>query len=113
MIFQRPESQVLGVRVVDDLLWGTDPGTDIDVDGLLARVGLAGFAERETSTLSGGELQRLAVAALIARRPAVVISDESTAMLDPRGRSDVVELCTAWCARTAPPSCTSPTTRTS
>ena len=92
VIFQRPESQVLGVRVVDDLLWGTDPGTDIDVDGLLARVGLAGFAERETSTLSGGELQRLAVAALIARRPAVVISDESTAMLDPRGRSDVVEL---------------------
>ena len=92
VIFQRPESQVLGVRVVDDLLWGTDPGIDIDVDGLLARVGLAGFAERETSTLSGGELQRLAVAALIARRPAVVISDESTAMLDPRGRSDVVEL---------------------
>jgi energy-coupling factor transporter ATP-binding protein EcfA2 len=92
VIFQRPESQVLGVRVVDDLLWGTGPETDVDVDGLLARVGLDGFAERETSTLSGGELQRLAVAALIARRPAVVISDESTAMLDPSGRADVVEL---------------------
>ena len=92
MIFQRPESQVLGVRVIDDLLWGTGTPTDIDVNGLLARVGLDGFAERETSTLSGGELQRLAVAALIARRPAVVISDESTAMLDPRGRADVVEL---------------------
>ncbi|HEY0816842.1 MAG TPA: DUF2232 domain-containing protein, partial [Pseudonocardia sp.] len=92
VIFQRPESQVLGVRVVDDLLWGTGTGADVDVDGLLARVGLDGFAERETSTLSGGELQRLAVAALIARRPAVVISDESTAMLDPRGRADVVEL---------------------
>jgi energy-coupling factor transporter ATP-binding protein EcfA2 len=92
VIFQRPESQVLGVRVVDDLLWGTGTEAEIDVDGLLARVGLDGFAERETSTLSGGELQRLAVAALIARRPAVVISDESTAMLDPRGRADVVEL---------------------
>ena len=92
VIFQHPESQVLGVRVVDDLLWGTSAGTDVDVDGLLARVGLDGFAERETSTLSGGELQRLAVAALLARRPAVVISDESTAMLDPRGRADVVEL---------------------
>jgi energy-coupling factor transport system permease/ATP-binding protein len=91
VIFQRPESQVLGVRVVDDLLWGTD-NADIDVDGLLARVGLAGFADRETSTLSGGELQRLAVAGLLARRPSMVISDESTAMLDPAGRADVVEL---------------------
>jgi energy-coupling factor transport system ATP-binding protein len=90
VIFQRPESQVLGVRVVDDVLWGADPGTD--VDGLLARVGLDGFAERETSTLSGGELQRLAVAALMARRPSMVVSDESTAMLDPAGRADVVDL---------------------
>jgi energy-coupling factor transport system ATP-binding protein len=90
VIFQRPESQVLGVRVVDDLLWGTTG--EVDVDRLLARVGLDGFAERETSTLSGGELQRLAVAALIARRPSMVISDESTAMLDPAGRADVVDL---------------------
>ncbi len=96
VIFQRPESQVLGVRVVDDLLWGTDDaGTDkadVDVDGLLARVGLAGFADRETSTLSGGELQRLALAGLLARRPSMVISDESTAMLDPAGRADVLDL---------------------
>jgi energy-coupling factor transporter ATP-binding protein EcfA2 len=96
VIFQRPESQVLGVRVVDDLLWGTDNAdpdkADIDVDGLLARVGLAGFADRETSTLSGGELQRLAVAGLLARRPSMVISDESTAMLDPAGRADVLDL---------------------
>jgi energy-coupling factor transport system ATP-binding protein len=92
VIFQRPESQVLGVRVLDDLLWGADPNNDVDVDGLLERVGLAGFADRETSTLSGGELQRLAVAALLARRPSMVISDESTAMLDPAGRAEVVEL---------------------
>jgi energy-coupling factor transport system ATP-binding protein len=90
VIFQRPESQVLGVRVVDDLRWGTTG--EVDVDGLLERVGLDGFADRETSTLSGGELQRLAVAALIARRPSMVISDESTAMLDPAGRADVVDL---------------------
>lgn len=97
VIFQRPESQVLGVRVVDDVLWGTDADADvdhvdIDVDGLLARVGLDGFADRETSTLSGGELQRLAVAGLLARRPSMVISDESTALLDPAGRADVVDL---------------------
>jgi energy-coupling factor transporter ATP-binding protein EcfA2 len=92
VIFQRPESQVLGVRVVDDLLWGAVGRTDVDVDGVLARVGLTGFADRETSTLSGGELQRLAVAALIARRPSMVISDESTAMLEPAGRAHVVDL---------------------
>jgi energy-coupling factor transport system ATP-binding protein len=86
MIFQRPECQVLGVRVIDDLVWGAAPGARIDVDGLLERVGLAGMAARETSTLSGGQLQRLAVASLLARDPSVVISDESTAMLDPDGR---------------------------
>jgi energy-coupling factor transport system ATP-binding protein len=92
VLFQRPESQVLGVRVVDDVLWGTDPSDDVDVDGLLERVGLDGLADRETSTLSGGQLQRLAVAGLLARRPAMVISDESTAMLDPAGREEVVDL---------------------
>jgi energy-coupling factor transport system ATP-binding protein len=86
MIFQRPECQVLGVRVIDDLVWGVAPGARIDVDRLLDRVGLAGMAARETSTLSGGQLQRLAVASLLARDPSVVISDESTAMLDPDGR---------------------------
>src|SRR5437764_2476979 len=90
VVFQRPESQVLGVRVADDLWWGIEPGHALDVDGLLAAVGLAGFAERETSTLSGGELQRLAVAAALARGPALLISDESTAMLDPEGRRQVL-----------------------
>ena len=86
MIFQRPECQVLGVRVVDDLVWGAAQGARIDADGLLDRVGLTGMAARETSTLSGGQLQRLAVASQLARDPSVVISDESTAMLDPEGR---------------------------
>jgi len=92
MIFQRPESQVLGVRVVDDVLWGVPPNTSVDVEALLERVGLAGLAERETATLSGGQLQRLAVAALLARRPSLVISDESTAMLDPEGRARMLGL---------------------
>lgn len=92
MIFQRPESQVLGVRVVDDLFWGMPPGGPIDVESLLGRVGLTGMAGRETATLSGGELQRLAVASLLARDPAIVISDESTAMLDPDGRAALLTL---------------------
>ncbi|GLZ49387.1 hypothetical protein Acsp06_55720 [Actinomycetospora sp. NBRC 106375] len=92
MVFQRPDSQVLGVRVADDLRWGLPPGEDVPVGELLARVGLGGAEDRETATLSGGELQRLAVAALLARRPAVVVSDESTAMLDPDGRTEVTDL---------------------
>src|SRR5207245_193665 len=58
----------------------------------LDRVGLGALAERETSTLSGGELQRLAVAAALARRPQLLISDESTAMVDASGRAQLVAL---------------------
>jgi len=86
MIFQRPESQVLGVRVRDDLVWGLPVGQPVDIPGVLDRVGLGGFADRETSTLSGGELQRLAIAAALARGPSLLISDESTAMVDAEGR---------------------------
>jgi energy-coupling factor transport system ATP-binding protein len=92
VIFQRPESQVLGVRVRDDVVWGLSPGHGVDVSAVLARVGLDGFEERETSTLSGGELQRLAVAAALARRPALLISDESTAMVDADGRRLLTDL---------------------
>jgi energy-coupling factor transport system ATP-binding protein len=83
---------VLGVRVRDDVVWGLPREDDVDVDGLLGRVGLNGFADRETSTLSGGELQRLAVAAALARRPSLLISDESTAMVDAAGRELLTDL---------------------
>jgi len=92
MIFQRPESQVLGVRARDDVVWGLPPTPRPDVSALLARVGLAGFEERETAGLSGGELQRLAIAASLARAPMLLISDEATAMIDAPGRAEVVAL---------------------
>ena len=92
MIFQRPESQVLGVRARDDVVWGLPPAEHPDVPALLSRVGLAGFEERETSGLSGGELQRLAIAAGLARQPKLFISDEATAMIDGPGRAEVVAL---------------------
>ncbi|MHB8294282.1 MAG: ABC transporter ATP-binding protein [Acidimicrobiales bacterium] len=92
LVSQRPESQVLGARVIDDLTWGLPLGYAIDSDALLEEVGMRGFAGRETSTLSGGELQRLAIAAALARKPALLISDESTSMLDPDGRSELASL---------------------
>ena len=92
MIFQRPESQVLGVRARDDVVWGLPPAQHTDVQTLLRRVGLAGFEERETAGLSGGELQRLAIAASLARQPKLLISDEATAMIDGPGRAEVVAL---------------------
>jgi energy-coupling factor transport system ATP-binding protein len=96
LVAQRPDSQVLGARVGDDVRWGLPPGTvdDAAVDEVLASVGLAGFAARDTATLSGGELQRLAIAAALVRHPALLISDESTAMLDPEGRDLVLALLT-------------------
>ncbi len=92
VIAQRPESQVLGVRVIDDLVWGLARDAEVDVAALLDEVGLHGMERRETSGLSGGQLQRLAIAAALARRPRLLISDESTAMVDPDGRSSLVDL---------------------
>jgi energy-coupling factor transport system ATP-binding protein len=92
IVFQRPEAQVLGVRVRDDIVWGLPGDAAVDVDAILERVGLDGLADRETSTLSGGELQRLAVGAAFAREPRLLVSDESTSMVDPKGRQKLVAL---------------------
>src|ERR1700742_2589777 len=86
VVLQHPESQVLGTRVADDVVWGLPPGTDVDVDRLLGEVGLQDLAERDTGSLSGGELQRLALAAALAREPALLIADEVTTMVDQQGR---------------------------
>lgn len=92
VIMQHPESQVLGTRVADDVVWGLPPGTETDVDGLLDEVGLAGFNERDTGGLSGGELQRLAVAGALARRPSLLIADEVTSMVDQAGREALLQV---------------------
>jgi energy-coupling factor transport system ATP-binding protein len=90
VILQHPESQVLGTRVADDVVWGLPPGTTTDVHRLLNEVGLDGLAERDTGSLSGGELQRLAVAAALAREPSLLIADEVTSMVDQEGRDGLM-----------------------
>jgi len=90
VVLQHPESQVLGTRVADDVVWGLPPGTDVDVGQLLREVGLEGLGERDTGSLSGGELQRLALAAALAREPALLIADEVTSMVDQQGRDSLL-----------------------
>lgn len=93
VIGQRPESQVVGARVADDLAWGfAEVPSEEKVRGVLEQVGLVGFEQRETAGLSGGELQRLAIAAALIREPGLLLSDESTSMLDPEARRAVMEV---------------------
>jgi energy-coupling factor transport system ATP-binding protein len=92
VIMQHPESQVLGTRVADDVVWGLPPGKTTDVHQLLTEVGLDGLAHRDTGGLSGGELQRLAVAAALAREPSLLIADEVTSMVDQDGREALMSV---------------------
>ena len=83
---------MLGTRVADDVVWGLPPGQTTDVHRLLAEVGLDGLAERDTGGLSGGELQRLAVAGALAREPSLLIADEVTSMVDQDGRDGLMSV---------------------
>lgn len=98
VVFQNPDNQIVGTVVEEDVAFGPEnlglPREEIRsrVDGALQVVGLTGFERREPHLLSGGQKQRLAVAGVLALDPSYLVLDEPTAMLDPAGRSDILDL---------------------
>lgn len=98
---QRSEIQFLGATVAEDVVWGLheDERAQVDVSELLELVGLNGKEHTLTRRLSGGQLQRLALAGALARKPALLVSDESTAMIDTQGRADILDILAALPAR--------------
>ncbi len=98
MVFQNPDNQIVATIVEEDVAFGCEnlgiPPAEIRerVDRALAAVGMSEYARRQTYNLSGGQKQRVAIAGTIAMDRRCVIFDESTAMLDPMGRREVMEI---------------------
>lgn len=98
MVFQNPDNQFVGATVEDDVAFGMEnqgiPREEMiqRVDEALAAVNMLDFKTREPARLSGGQKQRVAVAGIIALRPEIIILDESTSMLDPTGRAEIMRV---------------------
>ncbi len=98
MVFQNPDNQFVSSVVEEDLAFGPENyGESGDavaerVRRVLEAVGMSGFERRSPHLLSGGQKQRIAIAGVLALDPQVLILDEATAMLDPQGRQEVLEI---------------------
>lgn len=98
MVFQNPDNQFVGADVEGDVAFGLEnQGIEREemharVKGALEVVGMQDFAQHEPVRLSGGQKQRVAIAGVLALRPKIVIFDESTSMLDPEGRMQIISL---------------------
>lgn len=100
MVFQNPDNQIVATTVEEDVAFGPEnlglPSAEIRqrVDEALDIVGMSSYKKHAPHLLSGGQKQRVAIAGVIAMRPQCLILDEPTAMLDPRGRREVLETVT-------------------
>ncbi len=98
IVFQNPDNQFIGATVRDDIAFGlenncVDP-KDMDqiITEYASKVGMIDFLDHEPTKLSGGQKQRVAIAGILAMSPSIIILDEATSMLDPKGRKEINEL---------------------
>ena len=97
MVFQNPDNQIVANVVEEDVAFGPEnlgiasPEIRHRVDKALKQVGMYGYREHAPHLLSGGQKQRVAIAGVIAMEPRCIVLDEPTAMLDPRGRKEVID----------------------
>ena len=100
MVFQNPDNQIVANVVEEDVAFGPEnlgvasPEIRRRVDRALKQVGMYAYREHAPHLLSGGQKQRIAIAGVIALEPKCIVLDEPTAMLDPRGRKDVMDTIT-------------------
>lgn len=98
MVFQNPDNQIVGNLVEEDIAFGPEnlgiPTADIwnRVDEALDKTGMKAFRNQSPNHLSGGQKQRVAIAGVLAMHPKCIIFDESTAMLDPQGRRNIIDV---------------------
>lgn len=96
MVFQNPDNQIVAAIVEEDVAFGPEnigvPPAEIRtrVDNALAAVGMTEYTKHAPHLLSGGQKQRVAIAGVLALEPDCIVLDEPTAMLDPRGRIEIV-----------------------
>ncbi len=97
LVFQNPDNQFVGTTVVDDVAFGLEnhgvPREEMlkRIDDSLEAVGMMEYYHHEPHRLSGGQKQRVAIASVLAVEPEVIILDEATSMLDPKGRKTIME----------------------
>ncbi|MGX7010000.1 cobalt ABC transporter ATP-binding protein [Lactococcus chungangensis CAU 28 = DSM 22330] len=98
MVFQNPDNQFVGSTVEDDVAFGMEnhgvPREEMlaRVNAALERVNMQEFKTKEPARLSGGQKQRVAIAGIVALRPDIIILDEATSMLDPKGRLEIIQV---------------------
>jgi len=98
IIFQNPDNQFIGSTVRDDIAFGLEndcvPEDQMEsiVEEYSSKVGMSNFLDKEPTNLSGGQKQRVAIAGTLARHPKILIMDESTSMLDPKGKREILNL---------------------